>query len=85
MSETIPQKPRGTSSLSSDIRAYVKKRDNIRLVQAASERKHMEFYILFGELENLLLTMDRNNATVQKALVKLYELKTTIMPALDKK
>ena len=84
MPDTIHQRPTIISNLTSDIKAYVAKRDNIRLVKTTDKRKHLEFHILFGELENLLLTMDRNDATVQKALVKLYEIKTRVIPALDK-
>jgi hypothetical protein len=55
---------------------------NIRLVNKTGNRKALEFQILFGELENILLSMNINDATVQRALIKLNEIRSRILPEL---
>ena len=52
---------------------------NIRLVNKVSDGKALEFQILFGELENLLLTLNINDANVQRALIKLNEIRTRVL------
>jgi hypothetical protein len=57
---------------------------NIRLVNKTGTEKALEYQILFGELENMLLTMNHNDATVQRALIKLNEIRTRVLPELRK-
>lgn len=56
---------------------------NIRLVNNINKGKSFEFLILFGELENLLLSMNRNDALVQNALVKLNDIRMRIFQEME--
>lgn len=58
-------------------------KSNIRIINI-KRNKSLEFQVLFGELESLLLSMNRNDATVQRALIKLNEIRTRVFPELKK-
>ena len=90
----MPLQPKKKSSLRSDIIAYIVNKQNdaqitntihniTRSVQTTGNKKAFEFQLLFGELENMLLTMNLNDATVQRSLVKLNEIRTRILPELE--
>jgi hypothetical protein len=57
---------------------------NIRLVNEPVNKKIFEYQIMFGEMESILLGMNLNNPNVQAALVKLNEIRTRILPELEK-
>jgi len=60
------------------------KNSNLKFDNNAGVKKSFEYQILFGELENMLLSMNRNDATVQMSLIKLNEIRTRILPELEK-
>jgi hypothetical protein len=83
MSDKHQQSTKDQTSLSQDIRAYVKKRTDKQGEKAGEARKHMEVQLLLSELENLLLQMDQDDTQVFSSRKKLFELKIAFYKTLD--
>ena len=72
------------TSVSRPAQPAVSRNTNIRFVDGIRKQKTLAYQILFGELQNLLLSMNRNDAAVQRALVKLNDIWTRLIPELAK-
>jgi hypothetical protein len=83
MSDKHQQSTKDQTSLSQDIRAYVKKRTDKQETKAGEARKYMEVQLLLSELENLLLQMDQDDTQVFSSRKKLFDLKIAFYKTLD--
>jgi len=80
----IPPPKEDTASEKHFYQSMPNKNSNLKLDNQSGLKKSFEYQVLFGELENMLLSMNRNDATVQASLIKLNEIRTRILPELEK-
>ncbi len=88
----MPKQTSKPTNLSNDIIAYIVSKNNNRMSRfdfhnksgnTTNAKKSLEFRILFGDVEKLLLTMDTNRGEVQNALMKLDDLKKRVLYFLE--